>query len=130
MILAAGGGTETVLFSLSVLVGIAGALGVAYTIFRSSAEQRLREVDQQIINNQNVLIAQQEGEASRLRTDLANEKNRAEIYRESLTQRAAVEHLAEVVAREESARREEHSTQIMLLKDVISQLKHNRGSIQ
>jgi len=120
---------DTALFGISALVGIAGALGVAYTVFRSSSEQRLREVDQHIINNQNLLLTQQEGELSKMRTDLATEKQRSETYRESLTQRAAVDHLSEIVIREEQVRRQEHEAQVMLLKDVLAQLKQQRGML-
>jgi hypothetical protein len=128
MILATAG-TETVLFALSTLVGVAGALGVAYTVFRSSSEQRLREVDQSLINHQNLAMTQLEGELSRCRTDLTAAVQQATTYRESLTQRAAVDHLAEIVVKEEQTRRLEHETQIMLLKDVVAQLKGMRGSI-
>jgi|SRR5690349_1113922 len=121
--------TETVLFAISTLVGLAGALGVAYTVFRSSSEQRLKEVDQHIINNQNLLLQQLESELSKLRTELSTERQRAETYRDSLTQKAAVDHLSELVIREEKVRHEEHEMQVMLLKDILAQLKHARGQI-
>jgi hypothetical protein len=123
-------GADTVLIAISTMVGIAGALGVAYTIFRSSSEQRLREVDQHIINNQNLLLTQLESELSKVRTALATEGQRAETYRESLTQRAAVEHLSEIVIREEQSRRVEHEAQTMLLKDVIAELRNQRGTLR
>lgn len=128
MILAAG--ADTVLFAASTTVGVAGALGVAFTVFRSASEQRLREVDQHVINNQNLLLAQLESELSKVRTELAAMQQRADTYRESLTQRAAVDHLSDIVVRSDAARRQEHDTQIMLLKDVIAQLKYQRGAIQ
>jgi hypothetical protein len=128
MILAAG--ADTVLFAVSTTIGVAGALGVAFTVFRSASEQRLREVDQHVINNQNLLLAQLESELSKVRTELAAMQQRADTYRESLTQRAAVDHLSEIVVRSDDARRQEHDTQIMLLKDVIAQLKYQRGAIQ
>jgi len=121
---------DTALFGLSALIGIAGTLGVAYTVFRSSSEQRLREVDQHIINNQNILISQQDSELTRLRGLAEKEKERADNYRSDLTQRAAVDHLADEVRRAENMRREEHEMQIVLLKDVIAQLKGLRGTIQ
>lgn len=129
MVLAAVGGPDTILVAISTLVGIAGALGVAYTVFRSASEQRLREVDQQIIGNQNLLIAQMEEQVRNLRTEFTAEKQRSDTYRESLTQRAAVDHLSEIVIREEQVRRQEHEAQIMLIKDLIAQLKHGRGAI-
>lgn len=118
---------DTVLFAVSAMVGVAGALGVSYTVFRSASEQRLRDVDQHIINNQNLLLAQLESELSKCRTDLEAQERRAETYRESLTQRAAVDRLADVVDREEKLRRLEHETQLQLLKDMIAQLRRLRG---
>lgn len=126
----ASAGAETVLFAVSTLVGVAGALGVAYTVFRSASEQRLREVDQHIITNQNVLMSQLEAQLAEARKDAAKEKDRADTYRSDLTQRAAVEHLSDHVIREEQIRREEHSAILMLLKDMIAQLKNSRGHIQ
>jgi hypothetical protein len=120
-------GADTVLFAISTLVGVAGALGVAYTVFRSASEQRLREVDQSLLNHQNLLVAQLESELSKCRTDLATTEQKAEMYRSDLTQRAAVDHLADLVVREEQTRRFEHEAQTMLLKDMITQLKGLRG---
>lgn len=125
----AAAGADNVLLAISTLVGVAGALGVAYTVFRSSSEQRLREVDQHIITNQNLLMAQFEKELEKCRVDLSATKNKADNYREALTQRAAVDHLAELLAREERNREQEHHVQTMLLKDVIAQLKGMRGVI-
>lgn len=122
-------GADTILFAISTLVGVAGALGIAYTVFRSASEQRLRDVDQHIINNQNLLMAQLESELSKVRVDLATSEQRSEAYRESLTQRAAVDHLSELIVKEEQFRRVEHETQIMLLKDVVAQLKGLRGTL-
>ena len=42
----------------------------------------------------------------------------------------AVNELANELAREESQRREEHQTQIMLLKDIVAELRKGRGAIQ
>ena len=125
-----GGSPETILVAISTMVGIAGALGVAYTVFRSASEQRLRDVDQQVIGHQNILIAQLEEQAKNLRTECQAEKQRSDTYRESLTQKAAVDHLSELVIREEQIRRQEHETQIMLMKDMIAQLKGLRGTLQ
>lgn len=135
---------DTVLFAISSLVGVAGALGVAYTVFRSASEQRLRDVDQHIINNQNLLMQQLESELSKLRTDVVSAEQKATTYRESLTQRAAVDHLAEIVVQEEKTRRAEHEAQMVLIRtameridsivmlmkeDVIAQLRGMRGTI-
>jgi hypothetical protein len=121
-------GTETILLALSTLIGVAGALGVAYAVFRSTSEQRLREVDQSLLNHQNLLLQQVDTELSKCRADLVLEKQRADMYRSDLTQRAAVDHLADTVAKDETTRRIEHEMQAMLLKDIIAQLKGLRGT--
>lgn len=124
------GGPDTILVAISTLVGIAGTLGVAYTVFRSAAEQRLRDVNQDIIVNQERLIAQQDEQIRQLRAECVSEKQRSETYRETLTQKAAVDHLSELVIREEQTRREEHAAQLIIMKDIIAQMKRMRGEIQ
>lgn len=128
MILAdAAGNVIYVVFSL---LGLAGALGLAYTLFRSASEQRLREVDKQLLASQNLLIQQQETELARERAQRIKEEQTAATFRESLTQRAAVDQLAQVVERAETKRAEEHQIQMTLLKDIIAQLKGQKGTIQ
>lgn len=122
--------TDSVLLAIATFVGIAGSLGVAYTVFRSSSEQRLRDVDQRLINDQNMRITMLESDKSKLDTDLHAAIQKAELYRESLTQKAAVDHLAEILIREEAIRKEEHATQLMVLKDLLAQMKRERGTIQ
>lgn len=125
---------QTVLIGISVLVGLAGALGVAYTVFRSASEVKLRELDKRIIDNQNELLKQAETETAKERQLRIAAELSANTYRESLTQKAAVDHLSEVILREEQLRHEEHRRQderheniIMLIKDVVVALKHEAG---
>jgi len=137
MILAVLQGADTILFALSVVFGLAGTLGIAYTVFRSASEQKLRELDKRIIDNQKELQVQLEAELQKERQLRIASEQKADTYRSDLTQRAAVEHLAEVVAREEGARRDEHNkqiemadTQIALLKDLISTIRGKGGTLQ
>lgn len=129
-------GADTILFAISILIGIAGTLGVAYTVFRSTSEQRLRELDKRIIENQSTLIIQSETEVTKERQLRLAAEQASNTYRESLTQKAAVDHLAEVLIKEEAARHTEHVRQgemhdvmIALLKDIVAQLKGARGTI-
>lgn len=121
--------TANAIYVVFSLVGLSGALGLAYTLFRSASEQRLREVDKQLLTSQSLLIQQQETELARERAQRIKEEQIAATFRESLTQRAAVDHLAVIVERSEKSRAEEHATQMMLLKDIIAQLKGGRGTI-
>ncbi len=120
---------DTLLFGITTVVGLAGALGVAYAVFKSASEQRLRDVDQRLINDQNMRITMLESEVSRAHTDLQAAVQKAELYRESLTQKAAVDHLAEIIVTEEKRRSEEHRTQEVLMKDLLAQMKGQRGTI-
>lgn len=136
MTLAALQGADTILFLVSTIVGISGLLGVAYTIFRSAAQQKVAELNKQIIDNQQLILAQQEAEVIKERQLRIAAEQSADSFRESLTQKAAVDHLAEVLVREEGKRFEEHQrqaemheTMVMLLKDIVAQLKGARGSL-
>lgn len=121
--------TGNLIYAVFAFLGVVGALGVAYTLFRSASEQRLREVDKQLLASQSLLIAQQETELARERAQRIKEEQTAATFRESLTQRAAVDNLAIVIEREEKRRHEEHQAHDMLLKDVLAQLKGERGKI-
>ena len=130
-------GADTILFLVSTVVGLAGILGVAYTVFRSSSEQKLRELDKRIIDNQQALLTQTENELTRERTRATSAENNAVTYRDALTQKAAVDHLLEVLVREEKARHDEHAqhsewfkSQSELLKEVLSELKVRRDSVR
>jgi hypothetical protein len=127
---------EGVLLLVSSVVGIAGALGVAYAVFRSASEGKLRELDKRIIENQQALLTQTEAELTRERTRAQAAENNAITYRDALTQKAAVDHLLEVLVREEQARHQEHTEhgrrfelQAELLREILTELKARRGSV-
>jgi CO dehydrogenase/acetyl-CoA synthase beta subunit len=129
-------GADTLIFLVSTVIGIAGTVGVAYAVFRSSSEQKLRELDGRIIQNQKELQTQLEAEISKERQLRIAAEQKAETYRSDLTQKAAVEHLAEMVQREEKERRVEHQKQIefaemqtTLLKDLIASIRGQRGTL-
>lgn len=128
-------GTQLILSALAVLLALAGALGVAWAVFRSTSEQKLREIDRQLLNSQEMLIRQHEAELARLQTDMAKAENFVSIARADLTQKAAVDHLLELVVREERHRADEHEQQLdqtrahtALLKEIILILKQLRDA--
>jgi hypothetical protein len=126
-------GTQAIIAILVGLVALASALGVAWAIFRSASVTKLREIDRQLIQSQEMLIAQQETDISRMKVDVAEAKNFVAVARADLTQKAAVDHLLELVIREERRRADEHEKQsdslrmhAALLKDIVAILKQLR----
>jgi hypothetical protein len=122
---------------VGVILGIAGTLGVAYAIFRSASEQKLRELDKRIIENQQALLTQTETELTRERARAQAAETNAVTYRDALTQKAAVDHLLEVLVREEQARHAEHEqhgrhfeAQTALLREILAALRERRDSIR
>lgn len=120
---------------VSLIIGVAGTLGVAYAVFRSSSEQKLRELDKRIIENTQALLTQTESELTRERARAQAAENNAVTYREALTQKAAVDHLLEVLVREEAERHREHAAhregadaQMQVLREILSLLKARRDS--
>lgn len=124
-----------ILSIVGVIFGIAGTLGVAYAVFRSASEQKLRELDKRIIENQQALLTQTETELTRERARAQAAETNAVTYRDALTQKAAVDHLLEVLVREEQARHAEHQEhgkhfemQTNLLREIVSELRAKRDS--
>jgi len=131
-------GTLLVLLILAAVLGIAGTLGVSYAVLRSSSDKERREIDKQLIASQRALIDQNEAELSRERHLRAEAERKANDYRNDLTQKAAVDHLLEVLIREEQQRHTEHERQdaehrrmaeenARLLKAIIARLEEMRG---
>lgn len=121
---------------VGVILGIAGTMGVAYAIFRSASEQKLRELDKRIIENQQALLTQTETELTRERARAQAAETNAVTYRDALTQKAAVDHLLEVLVREEAARHNEHQEharhfelQTGLLREILDELRARRDSV-
>lgn len=122
---------------VGVILGVAGTMGVAYAVFRSASEQKLRELDKRIIENQQALLVQTETELTRERARAQAAETNAVTYRDALTQKAAVDHLLEVLVREEQARHAEHEQhgrhfemQTGLLREILDELRAKRDSIR
>lgn len=125
--------TQAILAAISTLLALAGVLGLAWAVFRSSSEQKLREIDKQLLSSQEMLIHQLEAELARVKADMNKAENFVALARADLTQKAAVDHLLELVVREERRRADEHEmqadalrTHTGLLKEIINQLKAQR----
>lgn len=127
-----------VVLIMSGVVGIASALGVSYAVSRSSSDKERREIDKSLIDSQRLLIAQQETELGRERHRAEEADRMAKQYRSDLTQKAAVDHLLEVLVREEQQRHTEHTEQseqqrraaeenASLLREIISRLEGMRA---
>lgn len=111
------------------LFAIATVLGAAYGVTRASARStRLdwanRELD--MVNKSNQRL---EAEANRLQSKVDTLVQANAVLQETVSGAAAVKNLAVEIAREERARREEHQTQMTLLKDIIAEIRGSRGAI-
>lgn len=129
--------TTGVVAIVSLILGLAGTLGIAWAVFRTSSEGKLRELDKRIIENLQSLLNQTETELTRERTRAQAAESNAITYRDALTQKAAVDHLLEVLVREEQARHQEHAqhakeseTTRALLKEILGELKAQRELFQ
>lgn len=95
----------------SVIIAVATGIGVAYAVSRSASDKERREIDKSLITSQRLLIDNQEAEIARCKTDLIEAVAAAARYRADLTQKAAVDHLLEVLVAEEGKRATEHGKQ-------------------
>lgn len=108
---------------VGVILAIAGTLGVAYAVLRSASEQKLRELDKRIIDNYQALVTQLEAEKTSAVVERDAAERRAADYREALTQKAAVDHLAEMVEHQWKQQRETDSAHSQLLRDILEHLR-------
>lgn len=113
----------------SVFIVAAGVLGVSLANARNAQKS---QVDA-LYEKENKALAQalqrQETENIRLqqKVDALGQANAT--LQETVSGTLAVKELAKEIAREEAARREEHQTQQILLKDIIAELRQSRGAI-
>jgi hypothetical protein len=68
-----------------------------------------------------------ETEVNRLQARVDTQEVALAALRETITQKAEVSRLLEEFRREEQERRTEHQTLLVLLKDILGQLKNARG---
>lgn len=116
--------------ALGAVVVVSTGLGIAYAVFRTTAERTRREtekdLDKELIDSQAHLLAFREAEVARLNNEVARLTSELSTYRtleERITQRADVEKLRKEVT-------ELLKSHEMLLKDIIMQFRSKRGAIQ
>ena len=114
---------------IGVILAIGGTLGAAWAVLRTSAASRTIELYQsenEVLGKMNHRL---ESEVTRLNSKVDTQAAALAALQETVTQRAEVARLAEEIRKEEQVRREEHGTFLMLLKDILAQLKSKRGEI-
>lgn len=114
---------------IGVLLAVAGTLGVTWAVFRASAASKtieLYQAENEVMGKMNHRL---ESEVTRLQTKVDTQASSLQALQETVTQRADVQQLMSEMRVAERERREEHEAQMMLLKDVVAQLKARRGEI-
>jgi len=114
---------------VATLVGVAGALGVAWAGFRSTADTRRRDLDRDYIAALERTNQADEKELARLRSRVDALTTANLVLLDTVSGTEAVKRLAESISAEENHRREEHMVQMTILKDILAQLKDQRGAI-
>lgn len=114
----------------SVIIAVATGVGVAYAVSRSASDKERREIDKSLISSQRLLIDNQEAEIARCKTELIEAVAAAARYRADLTQKAAVDHLLEVLVAEEGKRATEHGRQTNALEEHSDLLRQVVGSLE
>lgn len=114
----------------SLAIAIATGVGVAYAVSRSASDKERREIDKSLITSQRLLIDNQEAEIARCKTELIEAVAAAARYRADLTQKAAVDHLLEVLVQEEGKRATEHTKQTNALEEHSDLLRQVVGSLE
>jgi hypothetical protein len=108
---------------VSALLALSGALGIAYAIFRSATVTKTMELykleNEALGKSVSRLQADQAVQSERI-TVLENENR---VLRDVVTGKTAIEHLTGEVLRTEAQRREEHAAMMVLLRDLLGQIK-------
>jgi len=118
-----------ILFGISLVLAIAGGLGVSYAVFRSSSKTNTIDLFAKENDALTKALTRQESENLRLQTKVDALANANAVLQETVSGTLAVKELAKEIAREEAQRREEHAAALVLLKDIIAELRQARGAI-
>jgi hypothetical protein len=122
--------TQTVGIILTAIVSVAVALGIAYSVFRSTARTNTTLLYERENDALTKALLRQEAESVRLQTKVETLVNTNAVLQETVSGAAAVRTLAVEIQREETARRDEHQIMMALLKDVIATIRQARGTLQ
>lgn len=116
----------TALLIVGLILTLAGVLGVAYAVFRSSAIDRTL----QVYREENAVLGQR---ADRLEREVAQEREKRvgleatlAALKDTVTGESRITALGEVIAREEAARRDEHRQQMDCLQKIMAELGPSR----
>lgn len=116
-------------FIIGVLLAVAGTLGVTWAVFRASTATKTIELYQAENGVMGKMNSRLESEVARLQTKVDAQAASMAALQETVTQRAEVSKLMDDIRRNETERREEHGVHMVLLKDILAQLKSQRGAI-
>lgn len=122
-------GAAQLVLAIGVLLAVAGTLGVTWAVFRASSATKTIELYQAESEVQGKINHRLEQEVTRLVTKLDAQTVAFQALQDTVTQRAEVGQLRDELKRSEEQWRVEHQAHTVLLKDILAQLKHQRGAI-
>lgn len=121
--------TQTLVVILTAVVSVATAAGIAWAVFKTSARTNTAALFERENDALTKALTRQETENLRLQTKVDALANANAVLQETVSGTLAVKELAKEIQREEAARREEHQTALVLLKDIIAEIRQSRGAI-
>jgi len=113
----------------SVVIVAAGILGIALANARNSQKGQIESLYEKENKALGQALARQEQESARLLTKVEALANANAVLQETVSGTSAVRALAQEIASEEHKRQEEHATMMVLLKDLIAEMRQSRGAI-
>lgn len=113
----------------SVVIVAAGVLGISWANARNSQKTQIETLYEKENKALGLALARQEQETARLQTKVEALAQANAVLQETVSGTSAVKQLALEIAGEEKKRQEEHSTMMILLKDLIAEFRQSRGAI-
>lgn len=114
----------------SVFIVAAGVLGISLANAKNTRKGQIETLYEKENHALAQALQRQETENLRLQQKVDALAQANSVLQETVSGTMAVKELRVEMAREEGMRREEHQTQIALLKDLIAQVRQARGTIQ
>lgn len=113
----------------SVFIVAAGVLGVSLANARNAQKTQVDSLYERENEALSKALQRQEQENLRLQQKVDAVSQANQVLQQTVSGTMAVKELAKEVAREETARREEHTMMLVLIKDLIAQFRQGRGEI-
>lgn len=113
----------------SVFIVAAGVLGVSLANARNSQKSQTEALYEKENEALGKALARQEQENTRLVTKNEELLRANLILQQTVSGAEEVKKLAKEIASEETKRQEEHATMMILIKDVIAELRQARGAL-